>query len=165
MSRLLAPLSLAAAVVTLPMATLPAAAQTSPAQGWPQNKPPAQAAPPQAQPAPKPPASAQPTTPPAQGAAAPVPLPIWFHEIDTAKKGEVTRADFLKYRMKTFEQLDTNKDGKVSLEEFLKVAEAPFTTDGPGLPPLAERQARARQEFLNLDTNRDGFIDLYPGKF
>ncbi len=159
MSRLLAPLSLAAAVVTLPMATLPAAAQTSPAQGWPQNKPPAQAAPPQAQPAPKPPASAQPTTPPAQGAAAPVPLPIWFHEIDTAKKGEVTRADFLKYRMKTFEQLDTNKDGKVSLEEFLKVAEAPFTTDAPGLPPLAERQARARQEFLNLDTNRDGFIE------
>ena len=159
MSRFFAPLSLAAAVVTLPMATLPAAAQTSPTQGWPQNKPPTQAAPPQTKPAPKAPAPAQPAPPQAQGAAAPVPLPTWFHEIDTAKKGEVTRADFLKYRMKTFEQLDANKDGKLSLDEFLKVAEAPFTTDSPGLPPLAERQARARQEFLNLDTNRDNFIE------
>jgi len=31
----------------------------------------------------------------------PVPLPPWFVEIDIGKKGEVTRAEFLKYRMKS----------------------------------------------------------------
>src|ERR1044072_104136 len=67
--------------------------------------------------------------PPGQSAApAAVPLPSWFVEIDTAKKGEVSRADFLKYRMKSFDELDSNKDGKVSLEEFLKLAEAPYST-------------------------------------
>ncbi len=29
----------------------------------------------------------------------PVPLPPWFVEIDIGKKGEVTRAEFLKYRI------------------------------------------------------------------
>jgi len=88
-----------------------------------------------------------------------VPLPSWFHEIDTEKKGEVTRADFLKYRMRTFNELDANKDGKLTLEEFLKVAEPPFSHDGPGLPSTEERRARARAEFQNLDTNRDGFVE------
>jgi Ca2+-binding EF-hand superfamily protein len=109
-----------------------------------------------------PPAAPPATQPPAQAAPpanAPVPLPVWFHEIDTAKKGEVTRADFLKYRMKTFEQLDTNKDGKLSVEEFIKVAEPPFTPDGPNLPSVEERRQSARREFGNLDTNRDGFVD------
>jgi len=143
--------------------TFPAAAQTPPAQGWPANRPPAppaQPAQPAAQPA-QPKAQQQPA-PAAQAPAnpnAPVPLPVWFAEIDTAKKGEITRADFLKYRMKTFDQLDTNKDGKLSLEEFLKVAEAPFTIEGPGVPPIEDRRARARAEFQNLDTNRDGFVD------
>jgi len=143
--------------------TFPAAAQTPPAQGWPANRPPAppaQPAQPAAQPA-QPKAQQQPV-PAAQAPAnpnAPVPLPVWFAEIDTAKKGEITRADFLKYRMKTFDQLDTNKDGKLSLEEFLKVAEAPFTNEGPGVPPIEDRRARARAEFQNLDTNRDGFVD------
>ena len=50
----------------------------------------------------------------------------WFAEIDIDKKGEVTRADFLKYRMKSFEQLDANKDNKLSVEEFLKVVEPPL---------------------------------------
>ena len=88
-----------------------------------------------------------------------MPLPLWFREIDTANKGEVSRADFLKYRMKTFDQLDVKKAGKLTVDEFLKVAEPPFSTDGPNTPPLAERQARARAEFDNLDTNRDGLIE------
>ena len=144
----------------------PAVAQTppatSPAQGWPASRPPAAPGlPPAAQSATPPPAAQQPAPAPAAPANpnAPVPLPTWFVEIDTAKKGEVTREQFLKYRMKTFDQLDTNKDGKLSLDEFLKVAEAPFTTDGPGVPPLEERRTRARAEFQNLDTNRDGFVE------
>lgn len=141
---------------------LPAVAQTPPTQAWPQNRPPTQAAPPApAQPA-TPPAAAG--TPPATAAApAPggaIPLPQWFVDIDVDKKGEVTRADFLKYRMKSFETLDTNKDNKLSVEEFIKVVEPPATpADAPGLPPLEERRSRARAEFQNLDTNRDGFVE------
>ncbi len=146
-------------LVAAAFVTLPAAAQTP-------NQTPAQPAAPATPPAATPPAAA-PATPPAATPAPqaatpeppPIPLPTWFTEIDTAKKGEVTRADFLKYRMKTFEQLDSNKDGKLSLDEFLKVAEAPFSKDGPGVPPLEERKTRARAEFQNLDTNRDGFIE------
>src|SRR5207245_2684992 len=163
MNRFLRPLFLVAAAMTFP-----AAAQTppttSPAQAWPANRPPAP--PPQAQPAPpaqpagQPQAQQQQTPAPPQAPAlnpnAPVPLPSWFSEIDTAKKGEVSRADFLKYRMKTFDQLDTNKDGKLSLEEFLKVAEPPFTADGPNVPSVEDRRTRARQDFQNLDNNRDG---------
>ena len=151
MNRLLRPIFFAAV-----MMTAPAIAQT---------KPPAQSPP--AQTPAKPPAAPQagaPAAPPAGAPAvsapnAPVPLPVWFHEIDTAKKGEITRADFLKYRMRTFEQLDVNKDNKLTVEEFLKVAEPPFSADGPGIPPVEERRNRARAEFTNLDTNRDGLIE------
>lgn len=145
--------------------TLPAAAQTPPTQGWPANRPPAtpqgQAptapqAPPPAMPAPQA-GTAAPA--PAPQANAPIPLPSWFTEIDTEKKGEVSRADFLKYRMRTFMELDTNKDGKLSLDEFLKVAEPPFSHDAPNLPNLEERKARARTEFQNLDTDRNGFVE------
>jgi len=113
---------------------------------------------------PTPPAAPAPQTPsaPAQANAAtppPVPLPVWFREIDTANKGEVTREQFVKYRMKTFDQLDTKKDGKLTLDEFLKVAEPPFSQDAAGGPTLEERRARARAEFENLDTNRDGVLD------
>jgi Ca2+-binding EF-hand superfamily protein len=98
--------------------------------------------------------------PPSQSAApAAVPLPSWFVEIDTAKKGEVSRADFLKYRMKSFDELDTNKDGKVSLEEFLKLAEPPYSTDVPGGPSLEDRRNRIRTAFQNLDLNASGFIE------
>ena len=97
----------------------PVAAQTPPTQAWPQNRPPAQATPPAqpAQPA-APPSAGAAATPPAAGgplgAPAPVPLPQWFVDIDVNKKGEVTRADFLKYRMKSFEALDANKDNSSS---------------------------------------------------
>ena len=103
--------------------------------------------------------SPAPSAPPAQHATGtPVPLPQWFVEIDTGKKGEVTRAEFLKYRMKPFEELDINKDGKLTLEEFIKIAEPPFSQDVPNGPTLEERKNRARAEFQNLDTNRDGFV-------
>lgn len=169
MKRLLSPILFTAAV-----ASLPAAAQTPPTQGWPANRPPAtqpapQATPPQAatppaagtQAAPAAPAPGQPATgqQATTGAPPPIPLPQWFVEIDTAKKGEVSRADFLKYRMKSFEELDANKDGKLSLDEFLKVAEPPMSQDVPGGPNLEERRNRAKAEFQNLDTNRDGFIE------
>ncbi len=166
MKRLFSPILFTAAVVALPLA-----AQTPPTVGWPANRPPDQAAPgakpPQATqtpPATKPLAAAPsaPGAPPAQqavGTPPPIPLPQWFVEIDTDKKGEVTRADFLKYRMRSFEELDTNKDGKLTLEEFVKVAEPPFSQDVPNGPTLEERKNRARSEFQNLDTNRDGFVE------
>src|SRR4051794_10057202 len=94
MHRLLRPVLLAAAALTFP-----AAAQTPPTQGWPANRAPP--APAQTTPTPAtPPAAAAPAPAPPL-ASGPVPLPFWFSEIDTAKKGEVSRADFLKYRMKT----------------------------------------------------------------
>jgi Ca2+-binding EF-hand superfamily protein len=89
----------------------------------------------------------------------PVPLPTWFVEIDTAKKGEVARADFLKHRMKSFEDLDANKDGKVSLDEFLKLAEPPYSQDVPGGPSLEDRRNRIRSAFQNLDLNSSGFVE------
>ena len=91
--------------------------------------------------------------------AAPVPLPSWFVEIDTAKKGEVLRADFLKHRIKSFDDLETSKDGKVSLDEFLKLAEPPHSSDVPGGPNLEERRNRLRAAFQNLDTDSSGFIE------
>ena len=136
---------------------IPAMAQTPPTQAWPQSRPPAPAQPatPPAAAATPPAAAAAPATP---GGA--IPLPQWFVDIDVDKKGEVTRADFLKYRMKSFEALDLNKDNKLSVEEFIKVVEPPVTPeDAPGLPPLEERRSRARAEFQNLDTNRDGFVE------
>jgi Ca2+-binding EF-hand superfamily protein len=98
------------------------------------------------------------TTGQASGPAA-VPLPPWFVEIDTARKGEVARADFLKYRMKSFDELDGNKDGKVSLEEFLKLAEPPYSSDSPGGPSLEERRNGVRAAFQKLDTNSSGFVE------
>src|SRR3954451_742243 len=89
MLRLLRPVLFAAAALSFP-----AAAQTPPAQGWPANRAPAPAQTPAAPPVAAPPA-------PAPGANAPIPLPLWYNEIDTAKKGEVSRPDFLTYRMKT----------------------------------------------------------------
>ena len=149
--------------------SFPAAAQTPPTQGWPANRPPATSPSATAPPATAPPAQVQPPPPPNAGIgslppapsspATAVPLPPWFTEIDSAKKGEVSRTDFVNYRMKTFVELDANKDGKLTIDEFIKVAEPPYTTDGPGVPSLDERRARARAEFQNLDTNRDGFVE------
>jgi Ca2+-binding EF-hand superfamily protein len=162
MNRFPLPILLAVAIA------LPASAQTPPpspsAPNWPANRPATQAAPPApAAPAAKPPQATQ-AAPPAGQQAAPgtppaVPLPSWFAEIDINKKGEVTRADFVKYRMKSFEQLDANKDGKLTVEEFLKVVEPPLSPDVPNKPPIEELRNRARAEFQNLDTNRDGFVE------
>lgn len=88
-----------------------------------------------------------------------VPLPAWFVEIDTARKGEVARADFVKYRMKPFDELDAGKDGKISLEEFLKLAEPPHSNDVPGGPSPGDRRNRIQAAFQNLDTNSSGFIE------
>ncbi|MFO1157332.1 MAG: EF-hand domain-containing protein [Reyranellaceae bacterium] len=159
------PILLALAAFSLPAA----AQQTPPTQGWPAARPadppakPPQGAPPPA--APKPPAAQAPGAPAAlppqtaTGNPPPVPLPMWFVEIDVNKKGEVTRAEFLKYRMKSFDELDANKDGKLSIEEFTKVAEPPYSHDIPNGPSLEERRNRAKAEFNNLDTNRDGFVE------
>ena len=103
-----------------------------------------------------PPAAPAADAKPASGA---IPLPTWFVEIDTAKKGEVSRADFLKFRMKSFDELDANKDGKVSIEEYLKLAEPPFSKDMPGGPSLEERRNRVKAEFENVDTDRSGFVE------
>jgi len=65
----------------------------------------------------------------------------------------------VKYRMKLFEQLNTSKSGKLSLEEFLKIAEPPFTPEVPGGPSLEDRRNGARNEFISLDTNSDGFLE------
>jgi Ca2+-binding EF-hand superfamily protein len=103
-----------------------------------------------------------PTAPPGQPTApnsAAVPLPQWFIEIDTAKQGEVSRADFVKYRMKLFDQLNTSKSGKLTLDEFLKVAEPPFSNVVPGGPSLEDRRNVARNEFKTLDTNGDGVLE------
>jgi Ca2+-binding EF-hand superfamily protein len=164
MKRLFTPTLFTAAAIAFP-----ALAQTPPTQGWPSSRPPDQsqpaAKPPQAQQKPpqatQKPGSAAPAAPaaPAVGTAAPVPLPQWFVEIDTAKTGEITRQQFLLYRMKSFDALDADKDGKLSLDEFLKVAEPPFSTDVPNGPNLEERRTRAKGEFQNLDTNRDGFVE------
>ena len=168
MKRLFRPILFTAAIISLP-----AVAQTPPTQGWPANRPPAAQSAPQATPpqAATPPAAGTPAAPAAPAAPAPggqqattgtpppIPLPQWFVEIDIAKKGEVSRADFLKYRMKSFEELDANKDSKLSLDEFLKVAEPPMSADVPGGPNLEDRRNRAKAEFQNLDTNRDGFIE------
>lgn len=170
MKRLLSPILFTAAVVTLPVA-----AQTPPTQGWPANRPPDQSAPQAKPPQVTPPAAPQTAAPPAQGtppAAAPgapaqqgaappppVPLPQWFTDIDKDKKGEVSRADFVKYRMKSFDDLDVDKDGKLTVEEFVKVAEPPFSKDVPGGPTVDDRRNRARTEFQTLDTNRDGFVE------
>jgi len=58
-------------------------------------------------------------------------------EIDTAKKGEVSRADFLKYRMKSFDELDANKDGSVTQAEY---------------------DVNSGKAFDRVDANKDGFI-------
>lgn len=162
MKRLFSPILFTAVAVALPVV-----AQTPPTQGWPANRPPDQSAPQAKPPQAGAPPAAQNAPGPGQGTPAPqaagqpppVPLPPWFGEIDTAKKGEISRADFLKYRMKSFEDLDANKDGKLSADEFTKVAEPPFSTDVPGGPTLDERRTRARTEFQTLDTNRDNFVD------
>ena len=99
------------------------------------------------------------TSPAFAQTSSPVPLPQWFVDIDIAKKGEVTRAEFLKYRMKAFEDLDVNGDGKLSLDEFVKVAEPPYSADMPNGPTFEERKNRAQSEFQTLDTNRNGFVD------
>mgnify|MGYP006174967259 CR=1 FL=1 len=78
------------------------------------------------------------TTPP------PIPLPSWFTEIDVNKKGEVTRADFLKYRMKSFEQLDANKDGQLTEKEATQ------------LPAISQR-------FKELDKDQSGALS--PSEF
>ena len=85
---------------------------------------------------------------------APVPLPTWFVEIDTAKKGEVARADFLKYRMKSFDELDANKDGKVSLEEFLKL-NAEYAKTWPNItikrdPPADAKEWEGKPDKIKL---------------
>jgi Ca2+-binding EF-hand superfamily protein len=77
------------------------------------------------------------------------PLPPWFAEIDTAKRGYVTRDEFVAHGMAMFERLNTAHNGRLTLDEYLKSAE----------PPTEERRARARAGFQAIDTNRNGTIE------
>ncbi len=88
----------------------------------------------------------------------PVEPPSWFTEIDTAKSGVVTRAQFVAHRMKTFDQLDADKDGMLSRAEFLKLAEPPFAPPPPDPATLVRRRAFYDQEFGSIDTNDDGKV-------
>jgi Ca2+-binding EF-hand superfamily protein len=139
------------ATILLCLLAVPAFAQTPP-QPSPR---PAQATPA----APAAPAAPQPSAPPSTANPGAVPLPDWFVEIDTAKKGEVARADFVMFRMKLFDQLNVSKSGKLTLDEFLKVAEPPYFNEVPGGPRLEDRRNAARNEFQTLDTNRNGFLE------
>ena len=42
-----------------------------------------------------------------------------MHAIDTAKKGYVTREEFMKFHEAMFERMDKDHDGKLAVKEFM----------------------------------------------
>ena len=106
--------------------------------------------PPQSQPRPAPAAPA-PGAPPAQAAPNPaaVPLPQWFVEIDTAKKGEVSRADFVKYRIKNSSRLPSHPSpAKSRAGRLSRTAATPHGTNFRNSTPIvtaSSSAARSRQ--------------------
>jgi Ca2+-binding EF-hand superfamily protein len=88
----------------------------------------------------------------------PIQPPAWFTEMDSAKTGVITRAQFIAYRLKTFDQLDADKDGVLSRVEFMKLAEPPFMPHSPDPATLVRRRAFYDREFASIDTNDDGKV-------
>src|SRR5205085_2037956 len=77
---------------------------------------------------------------------------------DRTQAGVITRAQFIAYRMKTFDQLDADKDGTLSRLEFMKLAEPPFTPPSPDPATLVRRRAFYDKEFASIDANDDGKV-------
>ena len=89
-----------------------------------------------------------------------MPLPPWFVEIDTAKKGEVSRADFLKYRIEVVRRA-RRQQGWQGLARGIPQARraALLRTTFRAGRAFEDRRNRIRSAFQNLDLNGSGFIE------
>lgn len=72
----------------------------------------------------------------------------------------ITRADFVNKQVERYmTELDGNKDGKVSREEFAMLAGKPDQKPVQGQPNYQQKVAFFNQQFAEIDSNKDGFIE------